>query len=61
MPSAKSSCTHVSDPIPVDRLVVLKLRPEAARRETTVPRLIGDILTVIVNDRLVGAVIDTDD
>jgi hypothetical protein len=44
--------------IEVDRELVRAFRPEAARRATTVPRLITDLLAVIASDHLVTAVLD---
>ena len=49
--------THMRD-VPIDGLIYLKLRKEAARRDSTVPRLIGDLLSAIVEDRLTSAVLD---
>jgi hypothetical protein len=47
-----------TEAVAIDRALILALRPEAARRDTTVPRLINDLLDVIANDGLVGAVLD---
>jgi hypothetical protein len=41
--------------------VVRALRPAAARRDTTVPRLISDLVEVVSRDNLVSAVLDTPD
>jgi hypothetical protein len=38
--------------------VVKRLRPEAAARETTVPRLISNLLNVIAADKLTTAILD---
>jgi hypothetical protein len=42
----------------IDRETLLHFRQEAARRDVTVACLITDILDVIANDRLVGAILD---
>ena len=41
--------------------VVVSLRREARRRDTTVERLARDLLDIIATDGLVGAVLDTDE
>jgi hypothetical protein len=46
--------------IELDAGLVTALRPEAARRGVTVPRLARDLLDTIATDRLVRAVLDTD-
>jgi hypothetical protein len=38
--------------------LILALRPEAARRGTTIPRLIHDLLDIIAADELTGAILD---
>jgi hypothetical protein len=45
-------CAHI------DRDLVVALRPEAARRQTTVPALINHLLAVTVEDRLTTAILD---
>jgi hypothetical protein len=45
-------------PVPLDRDLLVRLRPEAARRNVSVARLIHDLLEVIATDRLAGAVLD---
>jgi hypothetical protein len=47
--------------IELDRDLVLRLRPEAARRDVPVTRLIHDLLDVIVADRLTTAILDDGD
>jgi hypothetical protein len=44
--------------IEVDREVVVRLRPAAAKRDMPVTRLIHDLLDVIAADQLVTAVLD---
>jgi hypothetical protein len=44
--------------IEIDLALILALRPEAARRGTTVPRLIHELLDVIAADKLTGAILD---
>ena len=44
--------------IEVERGIVTAFRREAAARETTVPRLIRDLLAIIANDRLTSAILD---
>jgi hypothetical protein len=44
--------------IEIDRAVIQAFRPEAARRGTTVPRLINDLLDVIAEDNLTAAILD---
>jgi hypothetical protein len=46
--------------IEFEKNLLTRLRPEAAKRATTVPRLIHDLLDVIATDRLVTAVLDDD-
>jgi hypothetical protein len=47
--------------VEIDRALARALRPEAARRETTVPRLIADLLTVMADEpSLIAAVLDDD-
>jgi hypothetical protein len=42
----------------IDRETIGGLRTEAARRDVSTTRLIGDLLDAIVGDRLVGAILD---
>ena len=44
--------------IEVDREILVRLRPEAARRNVSVVFLIRDLLDVIVTDNLTGAILD---
>jgi hypothetical protein len=44
--------------IELDHDLVLRFRAEAAKRETTVPQLIRDLLDVIVTDGLTTAILD---
>jgi hypothetical protein len=44
--------------VEIDRALARALRPEAARRETTVPRLIVALLETIARERLTDAVLD---
>jgi hypothetical protein len=46
--------------IALDAEVISALRPEAARRDTAVPQLARDLIGIVVRDRLVSAVLDTD-
>jgi hypothetical protein len=47
-----------TDAIKIDRALILALRPEAARRNATVPRLINDLLDAIAADKLTTAILD---
>jgi hypothetical protein len=47
--------------VEVDRDLVVALRPEAARRQLTIPRLINRLLAVTVEDKLTAAILDDDD
>jgi hypothetical protein len=47
--------------VEVDHAVVLRLRPQAARRDVSVQRLTLDLIDVIVRDGLTAAVLDADD
>jgi hypothetical protein len=44
--------------VEVDHDLVVRLRPEAARREVSVNRLIRDLLDIIVDDKLTTAILD---
>ena len=44
--------------VEVGREVIVDLRPEAARRDVSVPRLINDPLDTIVADQLTTAILD---
>jgi hypothetical protein len=44
--------------IEISRDLLVALRPEAARRQTTVPRLINHLLAVTVEDKLTTAILD---
>ena len=43
--------------VEIDHSLFVALRPEAARREMTVPRLINQLLAVTVEDKLTRATI----
>jgi hypothetical protein len=47
-----------TDAIKSDHALILAFRPEAARRGTTVPRLIHDLLDIIAADKPTGAILD---
>jgi hypothetical protein len=47
----------LTTPIEVDREVLARLRPEAARRDTTVGDLIASLLDVIAADHLTTAIL----
>jgi hypothetical protein len=49
-PSRPDLPPHLTS-VEIDRELVLALRPEAAQRQLTVPRLIHRLLTVTVSDR----------
>jgi hypothetical protein len=53
-PSQPELPSHLTS-VEIDRDLVVALRPEAARRETTVPRLINHLLAVTVEDKLTTA------
>ncbi|HEX9324093.1 MAG TPA: hypothetical protein VF913_18535 [Xanthobacteraceae bacterium] len=44
--------------VELEYLLARKVRPEAARRDMTVSRLVVDLLDVIVSDELIDAVLD---
>ena len=44
--------------IEVEHDLITRLRPEAARREVSVDRLIRDLLDIIVDDKLTTAILD---
>jgi len=44
--------------IGLDRDLLLRLRPEAARRDISVPVLVRTILEVIASDKLTTAILD---
>jgi hypothetical protein len=44
--------------VSIDREVIVRLRPEAARRDTSVPQLITNLLNVIAADQLTTAILD---
>jgi hypothetical protein len=46
--------------VDVDREIVVRLRPEAAKRDLPVARLICDLLGVIATDNLTLAILDDD-
>jgi hypothetical protein len=58
MPRLNSSPTSSTAAIEVDRALILAPRPEAARRDTTVPRLINDLLNAITSGKLTAAILD---
>jgi hypothetical protein len=59
-PHSSSQPEHPTNmtPVEIDRALVVALRPEAARRQTTVPRLINHLLAVTIQDRLTHAMLD---
>jgi hypothetical protein len=46
--------------VAVDHALIVKLRPEARRRDVPVTRLICDLLDTIARDGLTAAVLDAD-
>ena len=44
--------------IEIEYDLITRLRPEAARREVSVDRLIRDLLDIIVDDKLTTAILD---
>ena len=48
-------------PVDLDAVVIRQLRPFAAARDVTVPRLIGDLLETTIRDELVSAILDDGD
>ena len=46
--------------VEIDHALIVKLRPEARRRDAPVTRLICDLLDTIARDGLTGAVLDAD-
>ena len=51
---------HPPTMVALDHALVVRLRPEAARRDLPVTRLIHDLLDTIARDGLIGAVLDAD-
>ena len=51
---------HPPTVVEVDHALVVRLRPEAARRDMPVVRLIHDLLDTIARDGLTAAVLDAD-
>jgi hypothetical protein len=47
----------LTTPVEIDREILVRLRPAAARRDTTIPRLIGDLLEAIAENNLADAVL----
>ena len=56
-PSQPDLPPHMTS-VEIDRDLVVALRPEAARRQLTVPRLINRLLAVTVEDKLTAAILD---
>jgi hypothetical protein len=56
--AASVQLSPLTTPIDIDRDLVVALRPEAAKRSTTVPRLINHLLAVTVEDQLTRAILD---
>jgi hypothetical protein len=44
--------------VELNRDLLMRLRPAAAHRNTTVPQLVRDLLEVVAADRLVDAILD---
>ena len=57
-PRPTQAQTRAPAKIEVEHDLITRLRPEAARREVTVNRLIRDLLDVIVDDKLTTAILD---
>ena len=51
---------HPPTMVALDHALVVRLRPEAARRDVPVARLIHDLLDTIARDGLTTAVLDAD-
>jgi hypothetical protein len=47
--------------VPIPLAAIRALRPAARLRDTTVPRLIADVIEAVAADGLVGAVLDDHD
>ena len=60
MPQANTpfSARDRTKAIEIDLASILALRPEAARRGTTVARLVNELLDTIAADKLTGAILD---
>jgi hypothetical protein len=62
MPQFNNSSARIAvdrtDAVEIDHALILALRQEAARRGTTVPRLIHDLLNAIAEDKLTAAILD---
>ena len=44
--------------VEIEHDLITRLRPEAARREVSIDRLIRDLLHIIVDDKLTTAILD---
>jgi hypothetical protein len=56
-PSRPETAPHMAR-IEVEHTTIVALRPEARRRDVSVERLVQNLLTVLVTDKLVAAVLD---
>ena len=56
-PSQPDLPPHMTS-VEISRDLVVALRPEAARRQLTVPRLINRLLAATVEDKLTTAILD---
>jgi hypothetical protein len=52
------ACQRLTATVEIDRILIVRLRPEAAKRGMQVPALIRDLLDVIVADKLTTAILD---
>ena len=60
MANPREGCHPPRMTLQIDHALVVRLRPEAARRDVPVVRLIHDLLDVIARDGLTAAVLDAD-
>jgi len=56
--SARSTAALIGYSFNSEKIFCTRLRPEAARREVSVDRLIRDLLDIIVDDKLTTAILD---
>jgi hypothetical protein len=57
-PRPTQAQTRAPAKIEIEHDLITRFRPEAARREVSVDRLIRDLLDIIVDDKLTTAILD---
>jgi hypothetical protein len=60
MSTRPESASHLvrTTAIEIEHDLIVRLRPEAAARETTVQNLVRELLDVIASDKLTAAILD---